>query len=466
MSTPTSVPTMESHSPHAPSHRVAKFEAVRAQEVPGAADAARQAQTAWWASGASTRANALSDLAVLLRERRSDVQQLIVEEVGKPSDEAKGEVSRAVSICNYYAQRAYAPSGDTFPSSMPGRLFTERRPRGVAGIITPWNFPVAIPLWKAVPALAVGNAVLLKPSPEATATARWLAETASSVLPADLLQVLPGEATTGSALVAVSDVVSFTGSEQVGRSVVTAAAVRGIPVQAEMGGQNAAIVLEDADVEAAARQIAPAAMAFAGQKCTATRRVIVVGGQARRREVRDALVSAVSAMRVGDPSIDGVSVGPLISEQARDRALTFVDRAISAGAQVVVGGRALPQPGWYFEPTLIEDLPPDHELACEELFGPVAAIFEAGDVDEAVDLAEGTRYGLVTSVHGRDAAALLDVACRLSTGMIKVNAPTTGVDFYAPFGGEGDSSYGPREQGEVGPEFYTSVHTVTFAPHA
>lgn len=455
-----------SRSPQSPGSVVATATEVSPGAVASAVDQAAETQRHWWAAGPSARAAALGRLGHLLAGRADEAVDLVVREVGKPVSEARAEVARAISITTYYAQQAFRPVGESFPPSVSGRLWSERRPHGVAGLITPWNFPVAIPLWKAAPALAAGNSVVLKPSPEAFATAAWLAELATeALLPEGLLQVLPGGAATGAAVVSTCDVVSFTGSEAVGRQLAADAAARGVPVQAEMGGQNAAIVLPDADAAVAASTIAGAAMGYAGQKCTATRRIVVVGPERRQQEVREALVKAVSSLGIGDPDRPDVAVGPLITEVARDRVVAAADTVDALGGRVITGGKALDRDGWFVGPTLVDGVPADHDLAQEELFGPFALVLAAGDVTEALRIAEGVRFGLVTSVHGRDAGALLEVVDRVETGMVKVNVPTTGVDFYAPFGGERDSSYGPREQGSSALDFYTSVRTVTFAPH-
>ena len=454
-----------SRSPQSPESVLATTAETSAESVAAAVQRAAETQRAWWVAGAPARAVALGRLAELLARRRDEVVDLVVREVGKPLSEARAEVDRAVSITTYYAQQALSPVGESFPASGRGRLWTERRPHGVAGLITPWNFPVAIPLWKAAPALAAGNAVVLKPSPDAFATATWLAGLAAEVLPEGLLQVLPGGAATGAAVVSTCDVVSFTGSETVGRRVTADAAARGVPVQAEMGGQNAAIVLPDADAAVAASTIAGAAMGFAGQKCTATRRIVVVGTERRQNEVREALVEAVASLGVGDPEQPDVSVGPLITEAARDRVVDATRAVLDIGGRVLVGGEALDRDGWYVAPVLVDGVPADHDIAQEELFGPFAVVLGVPDVGEALRIAEGVRFGLVTSVHGRDAGTLLDVVDGVQTGMVKVNAATSGVDFYAPFGGERDSSYGPREQGSGALDFYTSTRTVTFAPH-
>jgi aldehyde dehydrogenase (NAD+) len=299
---------------------------------------------------------------------------------------------------------------------------------------------------------------VLKPSPEATATALRLAALLAEALPAGLFSVLPGDGGTGRAIVAEADVVSFTGSTVVGRDVALAAAARGVRVQAEMGGQNPAVVLPDADVEATAKQIAAAAMGFAGQKCTATKRVIVVGDAA---PLRDALVAAVEALGFGDPAQAATAVGPVITETARNKVLTAAESATAAGARLLAGGAAADGSGWYVRPTLVEDVPADHPLSCDEVFGPIATLRAVRTFQEALAVANDVPQGLVAGVYTRDLTAALAAADALEAGLVKVNAPTTGVDFHLPFGGEKASSVGGREQGKAAQDFYTSIRTVT-----
>ena len=459
---------IRSASPQRPADVVADVPATAPQDVADAAASTRRAQQDWAAAGAPARASALAAAASALRARAGEAADLVVREVGKPAAEAAGEVARGVAILEYYAQACYAALGQTLPPSGPGLLLTERRPHGLAGLVTPWNFPVAIPLWKAAPALAAGNGVLLKPSPEATATGLWLGDLLAGVLPAGLLRVLPGGPPTGEAVLAAADVVSFTGSAAVGRAVAVAAAGRGVPVQAEMGGQNAAVVLPDADAAVTASMLAGAAMGFAGQKCTATSRVVVVGGAARVAEVTEALVAAVRALVPGDPAVAGVAVGPVVTERARQAVLDAAASARAAGARLLAGGTVADPTGvggWFVTPALLDGLDPGHPVAQEETFGPLAVVQAAADLPAALRLAAGVRYGLVASVHGRDLVAVLAAVRGLPTGLVKVNAPTTGVDFWAPFGGERDSSFGPREQGTAALDFYASTRTITLAPH-
>jgi aldehyde dehydrogenase (NAD+) len=366
-----------------------------------------------------------------------------------------------VAILRYYAQACFAAVGGQFPPSLPGLLYTERRPHGVAGLITPWNFPLAIPLWKAAPALACGNAVVLKPSPDSPACAQLLAELLAG-LPTDTFTVVNGGAGTGEALVDTADVISFTGSDRIGRTVAARAGERGVPAQCEMGGQNAAIVLDDADPGRTAAMIAGAAMGYAGQKCTATRRVIVVG---EHPAFVDALAAAVASLEPNAPEQADTVVGPVINDPARGRVAAAIAGARADGGRILAGGGSAERDGWFVPATLVDGLRPEHPLAREETFGPLALVLHAADVPEAVALARAVRFGLVTSVHGRDLDRLLAVVAGVDTGLVKVNAPTSGVDFYAPFGGEKDSSHGPREQGPAALDFYSTTRTVTIAPH-
>ena len=449
-----------STSPQEPSDVVLDSDVFTAAQVARTVEAARGAQLDW-GNNAIARANALRESANALRAKSVEATALIVREVGKPIVEARGEVARAIAILDYYAQAALDPIGDVIPPSVPGLLIASREAHGVAGLITPWNFPVAIPIWKAAPALAMGNAVVVKPSEFAIGCAQFLEELFATTLPPHIFNVVPGLAETGQAVIANCDVVSFTGSALVGGKVVVAAASRGIPVQAEMGGQNPGIVLPDADLQLASTHLAQAAMAFAGQKCTATRRIIVVGDQARVKEVSDALVAAVENLTPEDPSKEGVLVGPVIHSQARETFLSATKQALAAGGRLLTGGQAINRDGWFVKPALFTGLAPDHPLMLEETFAPFTAVVGVSDVASAIELGNSVRFGLTASVHGRDLEALLRIARELKTGMVKINTPTAGVDFHAPFGGTKDSSYGQREQGKDALRFYSVTRTIT-----
>jgi aldehyde dehydrogenase (NAD+) len=454
--------TFTSVNPHDPADVLGEWEPAGSAGADAAIGRALKAAQAWRETPGAARAKALSDAATALEQRAAEITGVVVREVGKPLTEARGEVARGVAILRYYAQAALAPDGETLPAADPDQLLLARHvPVGVTALITPWNFPVAIPLWKAAPSLAYGNATLLKPASAGAATALLLAEIIGPFLPPDAFQVVLGGAETARPLIDHPGVaaVSFTGSSAVGRDISARAAARGCRVQAEMGGQNPSVVLADADLDRAAATIAYAAMGYAGQKCTATSRVIVVAEVYPR--FRDKLAAAIEALRVVDPADPKTLVGPVIDAAARDFALAAV---AASGGRVVTGGQGLDGPGFYLAPTLVELGEPAGQLATEEVFAPVAALIRAGSADQAISIANAVRYGLVASVFTSDLGQALRLTRRLEAGMVRVNAPTSGVDFNAPFGGAKESSYGPREQGQAARAFYTESQTVLIVP--
>jgi aldehyde dehydrogenase (NAD+) len=434
-------------------------------DVDRAVERAAGAARGFAALPAATRGQALHAAADALDADAAPLADLICREVGKPITEARGEMARAVAIMRFYAQVCLDPEGESYPSSdARSLLVTRRAPRGVVGLITPWNFPVAIPVWKLAPALAYGNACVWKPSQLSPACAQRLHEVIAPRLPEDVVQLVQGDGETGAALVAHGRVaaLSFTGSERVGRAVAVQLVERAAAAQCEMGGQNAAIVLADADVEAAAAMIASAAMGYAGQKCTATGRVICEAPA--YDAMRGALVEAVTGLVVEGPDDASCQVGPLITPAARDAALAAVARATEGGGRVVAGGAAITGEGNYLQPTLIEVDDAGAEIAQAEVFAPVCALLRADDADHAVAISNGVRHGLSTAVYTRDLDCVLGLTRGLDTGLVRINQPTSGVDLHVPFGGEKASGYGPREQGRAAREFYTSTRTVLISP--
>lgn len=302
--------------------------------------------------------------------------------------------------------------------------------------------------------------MLLKPAPEATGVALRLAEIFQQVLPTGLAHILPGDAETGHAVLQASDAVSFTGSTTAGHDVITTAAQLHLPVQAEMGGLNAAIVLPDAELTETARSIATAALGYAGQKCTATSRVLIVGDHDRQQQVTDALMAEVGACTVGNPADEATTVGPVISSGARDTTRNAASAAHAAGARILSGQATDTSHGWYVQPTVVDNPPPSSELLTQEVFGPILATQAVANLEEAIDANNHNRYGLVTALYTRDLQLALSALDRVHTGLVRVNAPTSDVEFWAPFGGDKSSSYGPREQGKAAQDFYTSTRTL------
>jgi aldehyde dehydrogenase (NAD+) len=464
-------PTQVDHSlmsfePANPSRVVAELPAISSADADSLVGRCGSAAPAWAANGFA-RSAALGSFADALEKRTDDLGDLIAREVGKPIGEARAEVGRAAAILRFYAQQALAPDAVAFPSpDGSSRVSARRVPLGTVLLVCPWNFPLAIPIWKAAPALAYGNTVLLKPAGAAIGVGAAIAEAASEALPDGVLEVLNVRGRDLGSLLDDARIagVSFTGSTQVGMSLIERVAARSGHVQAEMGGHNAAIVLDDADVDRAADAIVAGATGYAGQKCTATRRVVTLP------VIHDALVEALKvrweALRVGDPLEPGVTVGPLIDEDAVDEYETALAGALDDGGELLE--KTAPSrffQGHFVSPALMALDDPDATANQEETFGPLLTVIRARDIDHAVEIANGTRYGLTGAVHGRDLDRATAVAQRLDTGMQRVNATTTGVDFYAPFGGTGASSYGPREQGEAAREFYTEWRTLMVTPY-
>lgn len=439
-----------------------------AGDVDAAVSAAAEALPAWRRTTGPARADHLYRWADAISARSDELARALSREVGKPIGEAHGEVGRCVVILRYYAGEAVRSIGDVVPAQAAGALqFTLREPLGVVGLITPWNFPIAIPLWKAAPALAFGNTVVLKAAEQASHMAVLLAETAAAAgLPPGVFNVVLGDgAVVGNALLRAEDVraISFTGSTGVGAHVAAVCAERNIRYQTEMGGKNVVIVLPDADLDLAAKLTAAGAMRYAGQKCTATSRAVVANG------VADAFLERVQAeverMPLGPVDDAASAIGPLISEQARERVLRAV---ADVGDACVRGGVASADDrfvrGFFIEPTIIRDVDPSSDLAQDELFGPVLATFAVADLDEAIEIANRTRYGLSASLFTRDLGAALSYISRIEAGLIRVNGDTTGVDPHAPFGGLKSSSSGSREQGSAARDFYTEYRTVQIHP--
>ena len=438
------------------------------EEIDAAVAAAAEAQVTWRALPGPVRAEHLHRWAGVIGTRSDEIARAIAREVGKPIAEARGEVARAVVILRYYAGEAVREIGHVIPAQTPGALqFTLHEPLGVVALITPWNFPIAIPLWKAAPAIAFGNTVVMKPSEMASHVATLLSETALAAgLPPGVFNIVLGRgATVGAHLLRAEAVrgISFTGSTAVGKSVGILAAERNVRYQTEMGGKNVVIIDRDADLDTAAALAASGAMRYAGQKCTATSRVVVT------REVEDRFlerlrthVESLSLGPVDDPS---AAIGPLINQRSRES----IQKALDDAAPERLFGGALPQDdrfdhGSWFAPLVIRFQSADDTLAQRELFGPVLGVLSADDLDHAIDLANRTPYGLSAALFTRDLRRALRYVHRIEAGLVRVNGDTTGVDPHAPFGGMKSSSSGSREQGPAAREFYTETKTVQINP--
>ncbi len=440
-----------------------------AGEVDQAVAAATRAGAGWRQMGAMARGDTLYRAADAVAADADGLARLASWEMGKPVGEMRGEVARAVAILRYYAGDGARAVGEVIPAARADTLqYTRRVPVGVVGLITPWNFPAAIPVWKMAPALAYGNTVVWKPAEIASLAAYRLARLLGAVLGPGVLNLVLGEGpVVGAALSAHPGVaaVSFTGSTGAGQAVAAAALGHGAKFQLEMGGKNPALVLDDANLSGAVEAIVSGAMRSAGQKCTATSRVIALPG------IRDRLVEALdarlAALTVGDPLDAGTYVGPLASERQMTHALDLLATGTPDGARLVRGGRrggGSLRDGWYVQPTLFDHVSPSTPIAQEEIFGPAIAVLDATHLDEALAIANGVRYGLSASVFTRDLGAALSVVDRLDAGLVRVNEETAGVEYDAPFGGTKASSSHSREQGQAAREFYTDVRTIAIRP--
>lgn len=458
---------MENRNPSNRDEIIGRFAASDAEDVKQAVDAAAEAYKTWGKGSAIARANILHKAATILESRIPEIGRELSREEGKTLKEGIGETTRAVQILRYYAGEAQQPSGEHYPSMNPATLlYTVREPLGVCGIITPWNFPIAIPAWKIAPALAFGNTVVFKPASLTPLCAVRLVEAlAEAGLPAGVLNLVTGSAgKVGDPLVKDDRVVavSFTGSNEVGGELRKTMGARGGKLQLELGGKNPAIVLADADLDQALMHVVNGAMMSTGQKCTATSRAIV------DRRIADAftekLAQRIASIRVGDPLDPDTQMGPLIDDKAADRVAGEVKTAKEQGVTHVFGGERLSgeerERGAFVAPALFTNVDPSSRLGQEELFGPVLGVIPADGLDEAVAIANQVRFGLSASIFTRDLATALIFAQQAEAGIVHVNSETAGAEPQVPFGGmKGSSSYS-REQGKAAREFFTQTKTV------
>ncbi|MDO8211733.1 aldehyde dehydrogenase family protein [Conexibacter sp. CPCC 206217] len=456
---------LERRNPARPSELVARVATAGPDDVRAAYDAAAAAAPGWRRTPPPKRGEILFAAAALLAQRVDAIGEELSREEGKTLAEGRGEVARAVQILRWFAGEASQPLGDVLPSAGATTfVWSERAPLGVVCVITPWNFPVAIPIWKIAPALAFGNTVVWKPSELTPLCAVRVAQVLTEAgLPPGVLNVvhgLPseiGDAVTGDERIAA---LTFTGSTATGRRIQRAVVGRGVKVQLELGGKNPVIVLDDADLEQAVEQTLRGAMMSSGQKCTATSRALVLPG------IRDAfaqrLIDRVGALRVGDPLLERTQIGPLVSEGQRDRVVSYLDVAAQEGHELAVGGRdAAPDgDGWFVAPTVYRDVDPASRLGQEEVFGPVLGLIAVDSLEQAVEVANGTQYGLSASIFTRDIARAFAFVREVEAGMVHVNSETAGAEPQVPFGGSKASSSGSREQGKAAVAFFTETKTV------
>jgi acyl-CoA reductase-like NAD-dependent aldehyde dehydrogenase len=455
--------TYEKRNPARPSEPIGEFPASGAEDVEAAVAAADEAFGSWSRLPMAQRAAVLTGAAAAVEARVEDIARDMTLEMGKPLRESRLEAARAAAIFRYFAGEAWRPVGELYEQSATGQsLYTVRRPLGVVGLITPWNFPCAIPAWKTTPALIYGNTVVLKLAQEAPLTGLHLAACLEEGgLPQGVLNVVIGRGgEVGTPLVEHPRVraISFTGSVAVGHDVRERVTRRGARVQLELGGHNPLIVMPDADVARAVEAAYAGAFWSAGQKCTATRRIFV--HDSAYDDFRRRLIERIEQGKVGDPSDPDVEVGPLVTEKALADVLAAVERGKEEGGTLLAGGVRLDDEGYLLAPTLFEDVADESMLSCEEVFGPVTSLYRFSTIDEAIERANAVEFGLSASIFTGSLATTQRFVNELEAGLLHVNQQTAGADVHVPFGGIKGSGYGPHEQGRAALEFYTEVITV------
>ncbi|EHC5873739.1 aldehyde dehydrogenase family protein [Salmonella enterica subsp. enterica serovar Eastbourne] len=450
------------------SDTIGEYAQANAADVDTAVQAALAAFPAWATGSVQARSESLERIGVELLARRHELGDLLAREEGKTLPEATGEVSRAGQIFKFFAGECLRLTGETLPSVRPGiGIDITREPVGVVGLITPWNFPIAIPAWKIAPALAYGNCVVLKPAELVPGSAWALAEIIHRAgIPSGVFNLLMGQGSViGEALVRHPGIaaISFTGSADVGRRIAVACAGEQKKVQLEMGGKNPQIVLDDADLAQTVELCAQSAFYSTGQRCTASSRLIVTRG------IHDRFVTALTArmasIRVGDARTAGTDIGPVVSQAQMVQDLAYIGIGHEEGARLVFGGNTVQchtgsgKTGYFITPALFVDTTPHMRISTEEIFGPVASVMIADDYEHTLALANDTPFGLAAGIATTSLKHATHFRRHCEAGMVMVNLPTAGVDYHVPFGGRKRSSYGPREQGRYAREFYTTVKT-------
>jgi aldehyde dehydrogenase (NAD+) len=459
--------TFDSVNPARPADVVGTFRSATADEVDRAVSATTEAQREWARRPVPARADLIARAADVLAARKGELAALVAREAGKVLVEAGGDVQEAVDMGRFVAGQGRAAMGEVVASELTNKMaWTTRQPVGVVGMITPWNFPVAIPSWKCFPALLAGNGIVLKPSEHTPACADAFVDAlVTAGIPQALVQVVHGAGEPGAALAVHPGIgaLSFTGSVPTGR-VVAARAMETGPrlVSLELGGKNAMVVLEDADIDLVIEGALFGAFGTSGQRCTSTSRLVV------HRHVATAAVEGIAkraeALVLGDPLVPTTDVGPVIDRRSAERILGMIEAAVREGATLVTGGNLVEvegcEGGAFIAPTVLTGVRPDHTIARQEVFGPVLSVIEVGVEDEAVDVVNASEYGLSAAVYTRDINTALQLVDRIDTGIVYVNAPTIGAEIPLPFGGTKHTGNGFREAGTRGIEQFSQVKTV------
>ena len=455
--------TYEKHGPWRPSEVIGELPASGEEDVNAAVAAALAAFPEWAGLPAAKRGAILNKAADIVEARAEQIAQDMTLEMGKPIRESRGEALRMSQVFRFYSGEGLRPTGERFEQMLTGSVaYTVHRPLGVVGLITPWNFPAAIPAWKVAPALVYGNTVVMKLAQEAPLTGLHLAACLEEAgLPAGVLNIVIGRGSeVGTPLVEHPDVkaISFTGSVPVGRSVREEATRLGKRVQLELGGHNPVVVMADADLARAVELVYAGAFWSAGQKCTATRRIYVE--ERVYDEFRTRLLERMESGVVGDPNDPNTEVGPLVNEKQLEEILAGIERGKSEGGTVLTGGERIDDEAYLVAPTLFEGVGDNAFLSCEEVFGPVTSLYRFTELDDALERANAVEFGLSAAIFTSSLASARAFTERIEAGIIRVNGQTAGVDVHVPFGGMKGSGFGPHEQGRAARDFYTESVTV------
>ena len=459
--------TFEDRNPANTDEVVGLFIKGTAADMDRAAEAAAEAFPKWSAMPAPNRANILFKAAELLDSRFEAIAAEMTREEGKTLPEAKGETRRAINILKYFAGEGARMGGHVVPSERDRvHMFAIRKPIGVVGLITPWNFPIAIPCWKLAPALIAGNTVVLKPASVSPLSAWRLVEALHDAgIPKGVVNFVAGSGSTlGAALINAKPVkaISFTGSDKIGKWIHAEASKRMLRIQLEMGGKNPTIVLKDCDFNAAVENVVNAAFFSTGQKCTATSRAIV------EDEIYDkfvaALVERTKKLKVGNGLEAGIDIGPAVDEAALQSILDYIEVGKKEAGAPLIGGNRLTggayDKGYFVEPTIFANVTEDMRIAKEEIFGPVLVVMRASSFEDAMRIANGSQYGLSASVQTSNISRVFDFVYGMEAGLLTINLPSAGVEYQLPFGGTKDSSFGPKEQGPAAFDFYSDYKTI------
>ena len=450
----------EQFNPAKPSECIGQVELLTLDETKAVVAAAEEAFEGWKNTSSVARGEILRVMAELLEQQIDKVAETASREMGKTKNEMIGEVKRGASILRYFAQEGMRATGEVLPSANADKiLYTKRVPLGVVAAITPWNFPVAIPLWKIAPALVYGNTVVWKPSIETALTGQLIGELFEQAgMPKNVLSVVQGRGSkVGQVLIEAPEVkaITFTGSNGVGQSILNTVGSTHKKIQLELGGKNAAIILADADLKLAAKLTIEGAMKQTGQRCTATSRVYIE--EAIYEEALAQLIAEAKKIEVG------VTMGPVASKGQYDSILAAIDKAKAEGAHHVYGGGPTQgkAEGYFIDPTIFTNVTHDMAIAREEIFGPVLAVMKVKDYEEAIQLSNDSEFGLSASIYTTNIQKAFDFINRSEVGLVQVNDETGGAEPQAPFGGVKNSSTGAREQGQAAKEFFTTIKTVT-----